>query len=159
MEHHVLFYTSISHYYLWKKTSKELFDNLALQSISFFKDFSHAFCIQFLARKKKRKSSTCLLSITQWKRELLGTTSNASKFNEEERLEVRYCIHYITLMTITNGLGDQNLVKSLYIDLLSDFNDTMDCAQTQMLTNEALDSSGDERRQQVGISSIKKATP
>lgn len=83
-----------------------------------FKDLSYAFFNYFVASKKRKENSSCLLSITQKNRENL---IDFIKYFNTERLDIRDCSDVVDVAAFTNGSKGRDLLKSLYLNPLENF--------------------------------------
>lgn len=113
-----------------RKVTRDWFNGLVHGSIYSFHDLAYTFYNQFAASVKRKKNPTCLLSITQKKGEKLR--DYIQHFNTK-RLEVGDCSDNVAVPDLTNALKCMELVRTLYLTPLEDFDDIMDRTKDYMV--------------------------
>src|SRR3954469_7158787 len=84
-----------------KGSARDWYNNLPRGSVTSFRNLSLLFCNQFAAGKKRKRDSTCLLSVTQRPNEKLR--DYVQRFNIE-RLNVGGCTDDVAKVAFMAGL-------------------------------------------------------
>src|SRR3954471_6466326 len=87
-----------------KGSARDWYNNLPRGSVTSFRNLSLLFCNQLAAGKKRKRDSTCLLSVTQRPNEKLR--DYIQRFNNE-RLDVGGCIDDVAKVAFMAGLDKE----------------------------------------------------
>ena len=111
------------------------FSRLTPNSIGTFKELSAQFTSHFIGGHRYKKSTACLMSITQWEDETLR--SYIARFNKEA-LSIDEAGNKILIAAFTNGLRKGRFLFSLYKNDPKNMSDVLYRATKYMNAKDAL---------------------
>src|SRR4051812_30655779 len=138
-----------------KWPARDWYNNLPRGSITSFGNLAFLFCNQFAAGKKRKRDSTCLLSVTQRDNEKLR--DYIQRFNNE-RLDVEGCTDDVAKVAFIAGLDkerNQELMRTYLLHPRPTFDITMVLAKDEMLVKEFLGVQEGEKKNNQNKLSIK----